>query len=190
MTTTTTTLLDLDALEAKARAATPGPYRVCTCGKCGLIWSIPADAVVTIAQAEMEDMPGFTREQRSANAEYVVAASPDVVLALIAENRQLRAERARRDAKPRLDVTAEDPLLHLWHDGSNYVVAVNSADASELLGAHLGEPVVNAKWRAVPDDYELSLLADAYDRSSEVTRKTAAKWVKSRGRGYLGSADF
>lgn len=83
---------DLDALEAAARAATPGPwgtdlFSVCKFG-------------VTISTAVSPAGSG------DANALYIAAASPDVVLALISE---VRAARCSVTATPQPFEWADEP---------------------------------------------------------------------------------
>jgi hypothetical protein len=86
---------DLDRLEQLARAATPGPWqvdrvnhdgcaRVCD-GTC-LGSHADCDAIVT---ADGFDHLGAN----DSNPDYIAAASPDVVLSLLAELRKLRALR-------------------------------------------------------------------------------------------------
>ena len=83
---------ELDALEAAAKAATPGPW--CIPGRedlvfsekgaqvafCATIFSLHPDCSVIAIQAEK-------------NAEYIAAANPATILELIAELRQAKAER-------------------------------------------------------------------------------------------------
>jgi hypothetical protein len=88
---------DLDRLEQLARAATPGPWqvdrvnhdgcaRVCD-GTC-LGSHADCDAIVT---ADGFDHLGAN----DSNPDYIAAASPDVVLSLLAELRKLRRDLAR-----------------------------------------------------------------------------------------------
>lgn len=80
----------LAEIEALARAATPGPYRACSCGKCGMVWSTAADVVVYNVAGENEDVPGVDPEQRNKNALYAGSVSPDVTLDVLHELLALR----------------------------------------------------------------------------------------------------
>ena len=98
---------NLDYLESLAKAATPGPWR--TSRKYGehddivrTEWSTQSkkarDVLIGGACAFGRDHRGHIRiieaigPQWEANAAYIAAVSPDVVLELIAEIRKLRAE--------------------------------------------------------------------------------------------------
>lgn len=73
--------IDLDSLEAKARAATPGPWH---------LWgsdAVTIEASTFIATAsDTRPMP-----QQQADAAFIAAASPDVVLALVERVRAAEA---------------------------------------------------------------------------------------------------
>lgn len=86
------TAFSLSELEATARLAAPGPWRECGhdrggC-KCRMVWSAPADGVVATAAVADVYMDGFTEEQAQANARFIAAANPAVILRLIAEIRR------------------------------------------------------------------------------------------------------
>lgn len=72
----------------------PTPWKVCGAPqcKCGLVWSLPADMVVAIAQGPQheEDAPTPTTEQQAANAAHIVASvnERDGLLAEIARLKQ------------------------------------------------------------------------------------------------------
>lgn len=74
---------ELDALEAAAKAATPGPWKI--------------DPVLNILSENNPPIYVYTDEDdsigKAADIKYVAAANPAVVLDLIAELRQARAER-------------------------------------------------------------------------------------------------
>jgi hypothetical protein len=97
-------MIDLDELEAAAKAATPGPWY----HDDGNVFSRPLgqprrDALTrrwsTNPPTDVGEIPSETgfifggqrNDNYDANAEYACAASPDVVLALTAELRALRA---------------------------------------------------------------------------------------------------
>lgn len=84
--------LNLDALEALARAATPGPWaahnrqtHLGTENAAGAYWTVDGPNGNSLIEAQAN---------RPANSEYLAALSPDVVLALIAELRAARADLA------------------------------------------------------------------------------------------------
>ena len=97
----------LATLAALARAATPGPWREDDCNVfCGPMADARTDAIMAKIEGRPYDrghlrLDAFvaTTEQRGehsdADARYIAAASPDVVLALLAERDRLRAS-ARR----------------------------------------------------------------------------------------------
>lgn len=75
----------------------PTPWRVCGAPqcKCGLVWSLPADMVVAIAQGPQheEDAPTPTTEQQAANAAHIVACVNERD-GLLAETEWLKASLA------------------------------------------------------------------------------------------------
>ena len=62
-------------------AYTPGPWQACSCGKCGLVWAIPADAVVATVTREGEGGEKWNLETWQANMRLIEAA-PQLVAAL------------------------------------------------------------------------------------------------------------
>lgn len=88
--------LDLDAIEKRAAAATPGPWRRCdasggTC-VCGLVWSVPVDVTVAQALDERSSCEGELHDgARITNGNFIAAARTDVP-ALCAALRAARAE--------------------------------------------------------------------------------------------------
>jgi len=83
--------LDLDAIEARAKAATPGPWEYDGCSVTD--WGVTASHTIT-----MEWMPNGrgdgTNERESPDGQFIAHAREDVP-ALIAELRRLREENAR-----------------------------------------------------------------------------------------------
>ncbi len=77
----------LDALEQKAKAATPGPWQNCGHArggcKCGLVWSLPADMPIA-TRVHGEETPIPNEDQAKSNAAFIAAANPQTVLALLA----------------------------------------------------------------------------------------------------------
>jgi hypothetical protein len=73
--------LDLDVLEAKARAATPGPWMLDGMGKDEPEVNYWAHRF--IGALDGPDIIATSEDGHGPNAEYIAAASPDVVLALI-----------------------------------------------------------------------------------------------------------
>ena len=72
--------LDLDDLEAKARAATPGPWRLLPDGPPTIVAGTPGDEIKIV---------GPQIGPYLWNAAHIAAASPDVVLELVARIRKL-----------------------------------------------------------------------------------------------------
>jgi hypothetical protein len=86
------TPLDLDALEAKARAATAGPWYADDCQVHQ--GTVEQYGFFCVADAgNLSDQRGRLRPfaESRANAAYIAAASPDTMQALIAEHRALTA---------------------------------------------------------------------------------------------------
>ena len=85
--------LDLDAIEKRANAATPGPWRACREGacSCGQVWSIPLDRIISHPAFEYDFDETSTPEiYHAPNAAFIAAAREDIP-ALVAEVRRLRA---------------------------------------------------------------------------------------------------
>jgi hypothetical protein len=83
---------DLDALSALAEAATPGPWKARTHPEMR-VWSKQDGREYRyVAFGSKPDEEDGTGPLDRALADYIAAASPDVVLALIAEVRSLRKE--------------------------------------------------------------------------------------------------
>ena len=80
--------VDLDELEAKARAATEGPWEPSCYRSYSLVYApaLGADFV------RINDYGGDNGDEHMADARYIAAANPSVVLALIAEVRAHRSE--------------------------------------------------------------------------------------------------
>lgn len=87
--------LDLDALQALAEAATPGPWRECGHDRggcsCAQVWSTAVDFPVATAFKNDEEMGHAPIGQPEANAAYIAAANPAVILALIDRLRKAEA---------------------------------------------------------------------------------------------------
>lgn len=84
--------VDLDALEAAAKAATPGPWK----NAAGYKIKVTATGTHCASAWERytyEPDKEITSEKAQANAVFIAAANPAVVLELIAEVRKARAER-------------------------------------------------------------------------------------------------
>jgi hypothetical protein len=91
-------MIDIDALEALAKAATPGP------------WTVDEECLTDrgclyVAKGKPGDLRGRVLEvfknclvrdaQRASNADFIAAANPDAILVLIAEVRALREDAER-----------------------------------------------------------------------------------------------
>ena len=143
--------MDLDTLERLARAATPGPWRVNPFGVSIRTGEYRAPDSVRVADiADAEDCGCCPTEQGYATATYIAAASPDVVLALIARVRAAEAERdrllAERDT-PELHDFARGVVLEATHQrqrwGSTHDAGKAAADWFWLLG-YLGGKALSA----------------------------------------------
>jgi hypothetical protein len=78
-------MLDLDSLEAKAKAATPGPWRYgYEPGFCGELIDPTGEMIAS-----------FADEPAARDAEFIAAANPAAILALIRELREARANESR-----------------------------------------------------------------------------------------------
>jgi hypothetical protein len=86
----------LEEIEARANAATPGPWKRCSANEarpegcsCGLVWSIPIDIPIIDVRMRGDDMAHPPQQEEHANGLFVAAARADVP-ALVAEVRRLR----------------------------------------------------------------------------------------------------
>jgi len=85
---------DLEALEALEKAATPGPWKLCSCGKCGQIHAMNLD--MGVISPAYDDGSGFPCVSALRPAEMVPNA--DLVVALRNAFKAMEAElRARRE---------------------------------------------------------------------------------------------
>jgi len=102
--------LDLDDLESKAKAATPGPWNVFVCddGKQWTGWPLCISATNVLNSNGDERVivrtggfypyewdNGTSQDEANANAAHIAAASPATTLALIAHIRKLAADKER-----------------------------------------------------------------------------------------------
>lgn len=121
MTITDELLAELEQLAGKA---TPGPYRQCGADKeskscaCGQVWSTATDELVSIAHNgdAMIDAPVAGQ---SANSQYLAAASPATILALLQHVRELKADAERLDS---LDKLCEAYGFEGVHEGNRWVI--------------------------------------------------------------------
>ena len=79
--------IDLDALESAAKAATPGPWLDMARDIYSAVDAHIAYCPVVCSSAKEHCI---TQQQAKANAAYIAAVGPDVVLELIAEIRELQ----------------------------------------------------------------------------------------------------
>lgn len=79
--------IDIDKLEALAKAATPGPW-------CAGRWADIEDSNGVDLLAVSIDIPCFNRMN---DADFVAAANPVTILTLVAEVRALREDKQRMD---------------------------------------------------------------------------------------------
>jgi hypothetical protein len=81
---------DLDLLEASALAATPGLWAVDP-RDIGARFNIETPDGSTVIAMTQEIFKDTGNRQRAANADYIAAAHPSVLIALVRELKQLRA---------------------------------------------------------------------------------------------------
>ena len=101
----------LDELEAKAKAATPGPWVECRANnhkggcKCGLLWSKAADVTIAVTHKPQDDEPIVS--EVNDNTRYMAAVSPDVILSLIARVREAERKTTWADVRSVFSVRSE-----------------------------------------------------------------------------------
>lgn len=89
--------IDIDELERKAKAATPGDWTVVDHGGVAVVASVPCDHIGNdgcLWGSHPEVVVGLNKSS-AANARHIVASSPRVTLALIARIRELEKSTAR-----------------------------------------------------------------------------------------------
>lgn len=79
--------------------------------------------------------------------------------------------------------------LHVWHNGYDWVVATDQADARKVLVEVCGESKYEDDydgdgWRMLADHEPLSITDDGGKE-----RKTCGEWVAAEGRGHLCSTE-
>lgn len=87
---------ELDDIERKAKAATPGPWEAPDHPESVVdVWTAePLRAIDDRAAKEWDHPTAITPSIRGCDGAFIAAANPQAVLALVAEVRQLRALRA------------------------------------------------------------------------------------------------
>lgn len=86
--------------------------------------------------------------------------------------------------------------LHVWHNGYDWVVAKDEADARAVEHEMIGDPCTHDDtcdcegdgWDQVPDEAPLK-IATGEDGAPPIVTKTCAEWVKDEGRGFLCSTE-
>lgn len=82
--------------------------------------------------------------------------------------------------------------LRVWHNGVDWVVAKDAAEATRVLVEHVGYSEEEAEadgWEALPDNKKLS-IRDGPDDDS-VTVLTAKEWVEEIGEPQvIGSTEY
>lgn len=89
--------IDLAELKKLAESAASGPWQECGHARegcvCCQIWSTTDDAVVAVAMSTKDEMytlgEGYMPDKAKANAKYIAAANPVVVLFLLKEIEEL-----------------------------------------------------------------------------------------------------
>ena len=102
-------MTDINELEALARKATPGPWQAFTTGvRGGDHWYVTADGEAIAYATKNDGDPGDKCQE---NAEYIAAADPPTVLALIADLR--RAQECIDATKNMLGDEKRNPAMRL-----------------------------------------------------------------------------
>jgi hypothetical protein len=126
---TATPALDLDAIEARANAATPGPWeasrQIGKKGHCYVAQVFGPDALGGLSLAQMDVLPNATTD-----AAFIAAARADVP-ALVAEVRRLRAIMDYR-AEYTAGLKTEAKLLLLERNDAEAVITNLRADIERI----------------------------------------------------------
>ncbi|WP_032376695.1 hypothetical protein [Rhodococcoides fascians] len=121
------TALDLDAIQARADAATPGPWTAQTTGERGGDHWYVCDAGEAIAHIAAQD--GINEAQREPDAQFFAHSRTDVV-DLIARIRELEA------AIDSIGTVIDDPDGYGWSDESGMLESIGNTVES------VGRPVI------------------------------------------------
>lgn len=150
-------MIDLDAIEARCAAATPGPWRQCGADRkgcaCGMVWSEPADFVV--AQGEEGERAGTVcgfdvdDETISANMRFVAHAREDVP-ALLAEVRRLTPNHEAHGQALALvaRLVEEHNSLAAERDAAFQRAVTLALGCNDFSGGHSGE-MLDAFWHGI-----------------------------------------
>lgn len=126
----------LEEIEQREAKATPGPWRLCGCGKCAQVWSLPVDVMVAVGLGAKDESytcgEGADDEQVQSNADFIARSRSDIpwlvsqLRAALSENEEMREERnearataaametrvevmeAALDIDPRQDLSTQD----------------------------------------------------------------------------------
>jgi len=86
-------MIDLNKLEGLAKKASSGPWQECGSNRggciCGQVWSLIADLPVATVQRGDEEIGMIPEPVYKANAIYIAAANPAVILELIETQRMM-----------------------------------------------------------------------------------------------------
>ncbi|WP_067198891.1 ead/Ea22-like family protein [Microbacterium sp. XT11] len=168
--------VDLDALEALAKAATPGPWVLDNSG-----WSRPYSVPDRIAGGISEndwtnvitpqDEQGGGSWSRDEDAEYIAAADPSTVLALIAE---LRQERERADEAWRIGAAQHgyDPTDD--EQAGNFMRLAKRADRAEAALSRAEEKRDELEANLILAGATVSDVLSALSRAEETIEKALA----------------
>ena len=113
--------MDLAKLKELAQKATPGPWTECGHGHeqdgcvCGMVYAGLVPAVCTVETDSPAEGVQRSREKKRADAAFIAAANPQVVMEIIAEVERLREanDMLRAEVERRLDQERQLPQLPL-----------------------------------------------------------------------------
>jgi hypothetical protein len=91
--------------------------------------------------------------------------------------------------------SAEEPALHVFHDGEDWYIAASVEDCAAVYEEHVGEPpdADFQEFKQLPDDSKIRIVCDENgtpDDEGEAIERTCAEWAASQGRSFLCSRNY
>ena len=117
-------MINLDKLEAKARAATPGPWQALENPEMAIRW---VEAMCHAGGSVCTAHDNWSLGQNKRNSVFIAAANPETVLALI--DRLRRAEKNEATARKALESVkrAVGTSTEAWHIAAHALAAMEGA---------------------------------------------------------------